>query len=167
VRNRALRDQLHAFSHAAAEKLNAALAEGAEIPFEVAESPGAKSVLYRYRPLSGQFVRERMAELRATDGYVAVLLALSKVEGTSAYLRVLGETYAPTSERDRSDAVLREFLARLYEDATTFEFDDGRFERAYNEFESAVYDDTVVTTVLAKPSGRLAGRMRSRTRWSV
>ena len=52
--------------------------------------PGAKSVLYRYRPLSGQFVRERMSELRATEGYVSVLLTLSKVEATSAYLRVLG-----------------------------------------------------------------------------
>jgi hypothetical protein len=153
VRNRALRDQLHAFSQAAAERLNAAIADGAEIPFEVAESPGAKSVLYRYRPLSGQFVRERMAELRAIEGYVSVLLAVSRVEGTSAYLRVLGETYAPTSERDRSDAVLREFLARLYEDMTTFEFDEGRFERAYAELESAVYDDTVVTTVLAPVLG--------------
>jgi hypothetical protein len=153
VRNRALRDQLHAFSQAAAEKLNAALADGAEIPFEVAESPGSKSVLYRYKPLSGQFVREHMVELRAADGYVAVLLAISKVEGTSAYLRVLGETYAPTSERDRSDAVLREFLARLYEDMSTFEFDEGRFERAYSEFESAVYEDVVTTTVLAPVLG--------------
>jgi hypothetical protein len=153
VRNRALRDQLHDFSQGAAEKLNAALADGAEIPFEVAENPGAKSVLYRYRPLSGQFIRERMVELRATEGYVQVLLALSKVEGTSAYLRVLGETYAPTSDRDRSDAVLREFLARLYEDMSTFEFDEGRFERAYTEFESAVYEDVVTTTVLAPVLG--------------
>ena len=153
MRNRALRDLLHSFSQAAAEKLNTALDEGAEVPFEVAESPGAKSVLYRYRPLSGQFVRERMSELRATGGYVAVLLALSKVEGTSAYLRVLGETYAPTSERDRSDAVLREFLARLYEDVTRFEFDERRFDRAYTEFESAVYEDVVTTTVLAPVLG--------------
>jgi hypothetical protein len=153
VRNRVLRDQLHAFSQAAGEKLNSALAEGAEIPFEVAESPGAKSVLYRYRPLSGQFVRERMCDLRVAEGYVSVLLALSRVDGTSAYLRVLGETYVPTSERDRSEAVLREFLARLYEDVTTFEFDDGRFERAYAELESAVYEETVVTTVLAPVLG--------------
>jgi hypothetical protein len=153
VRNKALRDQLHAFSQTAAERLNTALADGAEIPFEVAESPGSKSVLYRYKPLSGQFVRERMVELRSAEGYVQVILALSKVEGTSAYLRVLGETYAPTSERDRSDAVLREFLARLYEDMSTFEFDEGRFERAYSEFESAVYEDVVTTTVLAPVLG--------------
>jgi hypothetical protein len=163
VRNRDLRDQLHAFSQAAAEALNAALADGAEIPFEVAESPGAKSVLYRYRPLSGQFVRERMVELRSTEGYVPVLLALSKVEGTSAYLRVLGETYAPTSERDRSDAVLREFLARLYEDMSTFEFDEGRFDRAYSEFESAVYEDVVTTTVLAP----VVGIQLAEERWEL
>ena len=94
-----------------------------------------------------------MVELRSAEGYVQVILALSRVEGTSAYLRVLGETYAPTSERDRSDAVLREFLARLYEDMTTFEFDEGRFERAYSEFESAVYEDVVTTTVLAPVLG--------------
>jgi hypothetical protein len=157
VRNRALHDQLYSFAAVAAERLGTALLEGAEIPFEVDESPGATSVLYRYRPLSGQFVREHMGELRPADGFASALLALSKLEGSSAYLRVLGQTYVPASERDRAEAVLREFLARLFEDVTTFELDERRFERVYAELEATIYDNTVVTTVLAPlPGVRLA-----------
>jgi hypothetical protein len=160
VRNRALHDQLYSFAAVSAERLSTAVLEGAEIPFEVDESPGATSVLYRYRPLSGQFVREHMAELRAADGFAPALLALSKLEGSSAYLRVLGQTYVPASERDRAEAVLQEFLVRLYEDMTAFELDETRFERVYAELESTIYDDTVVTTVLAPLSGVRLGDER-------
>jgi hypothetical protein len=153
VRNRALHDQLRAFSERCAERLATALESGAEIPFEVGATPGGTSTLYRYRPLSAQFVRERLGELRALDGYGASLLALARVENLSAYLRALGSTYVPASERDRSEVVLREFIARLFEDVTAFEFDEQRFERAYRELESILHEDTAVTVVLAPMPG--------------
>jgi hypothetical protein len=163
VRNRALHDQLRAFGQGAAEHLTGCLESGAEIPFEVAETPGATSKLYRYRPLSSQFVRERFPELRAIDGFGQTVLGLARLEGSSAYLRVLGVDYVPAGERDRAEVVLREFLARLWDEATTFELDDRRFARAYAEFESVVYENTVVTTVLAPVIGvRLAAE-----RWDL
>jgi hypothetical protein len=156
MRNLVLHDQLRAFAERAAERLTAALEAGGEIPFEVAESPGASSTLYRYRPLSSRFVRERFGELRAIEGYGPLLLALGAVEGLSAYLRTLGSTYVPASDRDRAEAVLREFVARLWEDVTAFELDDQRFARTFRELESILYENTVVNVVLAPlPNVRL------------
>jgi hypothetical protein len=158
-----LHDQLRAFAEGAAAHLTGCVESGAEVPFEVAETPGAGSKLYRYRPLSGQFVRERFPELRAIDGFGPTVLGLARLEGSSAYLRVLGVDYVPAGERDRAEAVLREFLARLWDEATTFELEDRRFDRSYAELESVVYDNTVVTTVLAPLLGvRLAAE-----RWDL
>lgn len=153
MRNRGLHDQLHAFACAASERLGALLERGAEIPYEVAESPGARSALYRYRPLSDHFVREHFAELRTLPPFAEALAALARIEGVSGYLRVMGASYVPASERDRAEAALERLLARVWEEASTFELDGDRFERAYREFESTVYEDIAVNTVLAPVLG--------------
>jgi hypothetical protein len=163
VRNRALHDQLRLFAGEAAERLSSVVESGGEIPFEVAENPGARAILYRYRPLSAEFVRERFAELRSLGAYPAALSALARVEGVSAYLRVLGATYVPASERDRAEAALEQFLARVWEESSAFELDESRFERAYRELERVAYEDTAVNTVLAPLLGvQLAGE-----RWEL
>lgn len=126
---------------------------GSEIPFEVAENPGARSVLYRYRPLSDEFIAERFPELKGLGACADAIAALSRVEGVSAYLRVLGATYVPASERDRAEAALKMFLTRVWEESSSFELEDVRFERAYRELESIVYEDTAVNTVLAPVLG--------------
>ncbi len=149
MRNRALHDQLHDFAESASHLLSAALEAGAEIPYEVAESPGSRSVLYRYRPLSEQFVRERFREIRAMPGFAQTAEALARIEGVSGYLRVMGASYVPASERDRAAAAIERFLARVWEDSSSFELDGGRFERSYRELESVVYEDIAVNTVLA------------------
>ena len=153
VRNRAVHDQLHLFAGQAAERLEAAVQAGGEIPFEVAENPGARSVLYRYRPLSDEFIAERFPELKGLAAYPDAVAALARVEGVSAYLRVLGATYVPAAERDRAEAALKMFLTRMWEESSAFELDDARFERAYRELESIVYEDTAVNTVLAPVLG--------------
>jgi hypothetical protein len=163
VRNRVLHDRLFAFAEEAAEHLTKALESGLELEFEVDERPGQSSVLYRYRPLSDRFVRERFGELRELEGFGPAMLALGKVEGISSYLRVLGISYVPTSERDRAEAVLREFLARLWEDVSAFEHDAGRFDRTYSELESVVYENTVVSTVLAP----IVGVKLAAERWDL
>jgi hypothetical protein len=153
VRNRALHDQLQQFAASASHLLSAAVEAGAEIPFEVAESPGARSVLYRYRPLSGEFVRERFTDLKSMPGFRASADALARVEGVSGYLRVMGASYVPAAEGDRAEAAIERFLGRVWEDSSTFELDIPRFERAYRELESIVYEDTAVNTVLAPVVG--------------
>ena len=126
---------------------------GAEIPFEVAESPGARSVLYRYRPLSAEFVRERFTDLKSMPGFRLAADALTRIEGVSGYIRVMGASYVPAAERDRAEAAIERFLGRVWEDSSSFELDLPRFERAYRELESIVYEDTAVNTVVAPVVG--------------
>jgi hypothetical protein len=163
VRNRALHDQLHAFAGAASERLGELLLAGAEIPYEVAESPGARSVLYRYRPLSDDFVRNRFPELRVLPAFPEALAGLARIEGVSAYLRVMGTSYVPASERDRAEAALERFLARVWEESSSFDLEGDRFERAYRELESVIYEDTAVNTVLAP----LLGVTLAAERWDI
>jgi hypothetical protein len=163
VRNRALHDQLRLFAGQAADRLRAAVDAGNEIPFEVTEAPGARSALYRYTPLTGEFVRERFGELRSLEACAATVTALSRVEGTSAYLRVLGTSYVPAFEHDRAETTLAAFLCRLWEESSTFELEDPRFERAYRELESIVYEDTAVNTVVAP----LVGVRLAAERWDL
>ena len=161
MRNRALHDQLHAFARAASAAPRPLLEAGAEIPYEVAESPGSRSVLYRYRPLSDEFVRERFPELRALPALPrGAGRRLPRIEGVSAYLRVMGASYVPASERDRAEAALERFLGRVWEESSSFELEGDRFERAYRELESIVYEDTAVNTVLA-PAARRGPRRPS------
>ena len=153
MRNRTLHDQLYQFAESASHLLSAAVEAGAEIPFEVAESPGARSVLYRYRPLSDEFVRERFTDLKSMPGYGVALDALARLEGVSGYIRVMGASYVPAAERDRAEAAIERFLGRVWEDSSSFELDLPRFDRAYRELESIVYEDTAVNTVLAPVVG--------------
>jgi hypothetical protein len=157
VRDRALHDQLRAFAEGAREHLAERLEGGAEIAFEVAETPGATSVLYHYRPLSGDFVRDGFDEISELEGFGPAVLALSELKGGAAYLRALGAGEPPVSEHEQAEAVLREFLARLWDEVTVFELDDQRFQRAYAEFESIVYDGRFLAVVVAPLLGvRLA-----------
>jgi hypothetical protein len=160
VRNRALHDQLRLFAGQAADRLAAAVEAGSEIPFEVAEAPGSRSVLYRYTPLTGEFVRERAGDLRSLEAYSPTVAALARVEGTSAYLRVLGTSYVPAFEHDRAETTLIAFLCRLWDESSTFDLEGARFERAYRELEAIVYEDTAVNTVIAPLVGVRLGAER-------
>jgi hypothetical protein len=157
VRDRALHDQLRAFAERVREQLAGRVEAGAEIAFEVAEQPGARSVLYHYRPLSGDFVRDNFEALRELEGFDPLVLALSQIEGIAAYLRSLGAGEPPASECERAEAVLKEFLARLWEEVTVFELDDQRFQRTYSELESIVHEGTFLAVALVPLLGvRLA-----------
>ncbi|MEX0993380.1 MAG: hypothetical protein WDZ37_05220 [Solirubrobacterales bacterium] len=163
MRNRNLHDRLEGLAAHASERLGALLEAGAEVPYEVAENPGSRSVLYHYKPLSGQFLKERFGELRSIEGFESIVSALAGVEGTAAFLRAMGASYTPADERDRAEQVLRELLALVWDESTTFEFEQRSFDRAYQQFESIVYEDTVVNTVLAPLLGvRLAAE-----RWEI
>ena len=68
-------------------------------------------------------MRERFTDLRAMPGFAAAVDALGAIEGISGYLRVMGASYVPASERDRAEAAVERFLGRVWEDSTTFELE--------------------------------------------
>jgi hypothetical protein len=151
VRNLSLHDALAAFTSDAGSRLKRAAADGDEIPFEVIESdvPRGRIPLYCYRPLTGQFIRDRLGLLVALPSYAATARALESAGGVEVYLRAQGEAELPEQPRACADMALRCFLARVFAERSEFDFDGQRFERAYAELERALYQGRRMTEVVA------------------
>jgi hypothetical protein len=152
VRNTTLHGVIEAFTAEAAEQLEAETAAGAEIPFELVDTAGGprgRVPLYCYRPLTGAFIRERLGLLSALPSYAAALRALTALDGGEAYVRQHGESRVPADRRECADAALRVFLTSVFAERTEFDFDEDRFETAYEELERTLYDGRAVTTVVA------------------
>jgi hypothetical protein len=149
VHNSTLHATLEAFTADAAGQLAAATAGGAEIPFELVEEPGGTAPLYCYRPLTAAFIRDRGDMLAALPTYAPAARALTGLEGVEAYLRQRGEVRVPTDPRHRADQALRTFLAAVFAERSEFGLEPRRFEAAYAELETALYEGRCVTTVLA------------------
>ncbi|MBX5470069.1 MAG: hypothetical protein IRZ21_09245, partial [Thermoleophilaceae bacterium] len=141
MRNRALHDALRDFALEAAAVLEADLAAGAEIRFEVLEEPGSGATLYRYEPLTAEFIAERWHRLRALPTCSRAAEALGR--GAATYLRLQGRLGVD------AEPALQAMLERLYEQATSFAFPEERFERLYADVERSLYADTVRALVAA------------------
>jgi hypothetical protein len=160
VRNLTLHGLLEAFTRDAGMRLTLAAAAGDEIPFEVVPSAGVaargerrsrqplRSPLYCYRPLTADFIRERLGLLVALPTYAPAARALEGVGGTDAYLRARGELEIPDTPRTLADTALRLFLWRVFEERSEFGVDDARFELAYAELERAIYRGRCVTEMV-------------------
>jgi hypothetical protein len=152
---------LEAFTADAGMRLTLAASSGDEIPFEVVPSDTVaargsrpsrqplRSPLYCYRPLTTDFIRERLGLLVALPTYAPAVRALEGVGGADAYLRARGELEIPDTPRALADTALRQFLWRVFEERSEFGFDAARFELAYNELERAIYRGRCVTEMVA------------------
>jgi hypothetical protein len=152
VRNGTLHSVLETFTADAGSQLAAETARGAEVPFEVVATGGrspARTPLYCYRSLTGEFIRERGGLLEALPTYASAAQALTALEGVAAYLRQRGEPRIPEDARDRAVAALRSFLSSVFAERNEFGFDSVRFEAAYAELEHALYEGRSVNTVIA------------------
>ncbi|MBV9214038.1 MAG: hypothetical protein JOZ25_10390 [Actinobacteria bacterium] len=146
MRNRELHDALREFALEAAAQLTTDVDAGAEVAYDVVEEPGTGSVLYRYQPLTREFIDGRWDVLRTAPSCKRAAEALGS--GAELYLRVRGEPAAGDAE-----PALRAMLDRLYEDATDFHFPEERFARVYGEVERTLYEDSVRTAVVAAVAG--------------
>src|SRR3954451_9299968 len=114
MRNRALHDALRDFALDAAALLASELRAGHEIPFDVVEEPGRGPILYRYRPLTRQFLATRWDKLRELPTWEPAARVLGA--GATAYLRVCG-----LPEGADPGPALQAMIERLYEDSTSFD----------------------------------------------
>ncbi len=152
MRNLTLHGLLEAFTTDAGTRLDLAASEGDEIPFEVVETDGRRSgrlPLYCYRPLTADFIRARLGLLVALPTYAPAARALEGIGGLELYLRARGETNLSDEPRDLADAVLRDFLAQVFDERSEFAFDADRFEIAYQDLERTIYQGRCVTEVVA------------------
>jgi hypothetical protein len=148
MRNRQLHAALAAFAEEAAWQLASDATEGAEVPFEVVAAGGRDSPLYCYRPLTGDFITERVSLLGRLPSYLPALAALSDCGGLDAYLEHRGEP-VPRDARERAEATLRAFLARVFEDSSDFVLSPDRLQRALRELEDTLYRGRTETVVIA------------------
>ncbi len=153
MRNSTLHATLEAFTGDAAAQLQAETADGAEIPFEVTEERGGRTLLYCYRPLTDEFIDDRLGLLRTLPTYTAAVRALSEHESVEAYLRQRGEARIPAEPRARGDAALKLFLGAVFEERSQFSFEPRRFEVAYEELERSLYEGRCLNTVIAPVLG--------------
>jgi hypothetical protein len=153
MHNRALHDSLAAFVEEAAWQLAEEICGGAEVPFEVIEQGRASAPLYCYRPLTGRFISERIGALAKLPSYPAAAQGLEALPDLPGYLQARGRRVPPSEPRVQADAALQALLGAVWEDATDFVFDPGRFEVVYAELEAAAYDGYSLSVVLALVEG--------------
>lgn len=147
---------IEAFTAEAAGQLSAETARGAEIPFELARAGAhqrGRPALYCYRPLTGDFIGERLGLLSGLPSYAPALRALADREALGAYLQGRGEGRIPADRRGRADAALASFLSRVFAERSEFALDSERFTAAYEELEEALYAGMCVATVIAPVLG--------------
>ncbi len=157
MRNLTLHGALEEFTAEAGARLDLAASAGDQVPFEVVETDGVRSAgripLYCYRPLTGDFIRERLGLLVALPTYAPAARALEGVGGLELYLRARGHLRLPEESRSLTDLALRDFLSRVFEERSEFAFDTARFELAYEELERAIYQGRCVTEVVGALHG--------------
>jgi hypothetical protein len=146
MRNRELHDALREFALETAAMLSTELDAGEQLPYDVVEEPGTGSVLYRYLPLTADFIGARWDAIAAMPSAKRATTELGT--GAEAYLRLRGLPAA-----DDAEPALRAMLDRLYEDATDFQFPEERFDRVYAEVERTLYEGTMRTAVVATLHG--------------
>jgi hypothetical protein len=149
MHNRQLHGALAGFVEEAAWQLAAETADGAEIPFEVVRGGRRDSPLYCYRPLTADFIEQRVGLLSRLPSFLPAVHALSGLGRLGEYLESRGERGYPAEPRARAEFALRVFLSRVFEESTDFALSPERLERAYGEVESALYDGRTETVVIA------------------
>jgi len=141
MRNASLHAALRDFALEAASTLTAALESGDELGYDVAEEPGSGPVLYRYRALTAEYIGAHWPALAQLPALEAAARELGA--GATTWLRSHGRSGA------EAEPALRAMLERLYEDATSFDFPEERFNRVYDELERTLYDGTARVAVVA------------------
>jgi hypothetical protein len=155
MRDRMLHDSLCALTEDASRLLENLLADGAEIPFEVGDAgnderqPGMRGsvTMFAYRPLTAEFVSTHADRLRQLPTFENAAQNLARTRGVIAWLRVRNEPVLDVGELTHARLGVLAFLAAVWEDAERFEHWNDRFERAYNNLESVVLAERLVTTV--------------------
>jgi hypothetical protein len=127
VRDFLLNESLRRLSTEAATRFNAMVAEGEQIPFDVATDTAEDSAFYSYVPQTGRYVAERTAELHALPGWNAAREAVVEAGVASTYLEGRGEA-VPAEPGARAERMLEVFCINLWEGSTGFTLDRERLE---------------------------------------
>jgi hypothetical protein len=155
---RSLRFQaaLTEFVEAAAEVLQADIASGAEVPFELeprTRRGTSGTALYCYRALTGAFIAERLPAIERLPIHALAADALSSFDGLDRYLASMGIEAARTGTRDRVGAAMRCLLDDVFREQSDFELHRDRLEEALSRLECSAFAGSGELTLLATLHG--------------
>jgi hypothetical protein len=127
VRDFLLNESLRRLATEAATRFNAMVAEGEQIPFDVATDTAEDSPFYSYVPQTGRYVAERTEELHGLPTWNAAREAIVEAGVASTYLEARGEV-VPPEPGARAERMLEVFAIELFKDSSGFALDRGRLE---------------------------------------
>ncbi|HEV7585890.1 MAG TPA: hypothetical protein VGO14_08945 [Solirubrobacteraceae bacterium] len=156
MRSLTLQSALTEFAESAAGLLQADLADGAEIPFELDTPPtrGATSTpLYCYRALTGAFIAERQAALEGLPTRGEAARRLKAFDGLDSYLAIAGSEPARQTRPARVDAALIALLQDIFTDQTDFELRPERLQSALERLEQSALAGAGEVTLVATLHG--------------
>lgn len=127
VRDFLLSEALKRLTTEAATRLSTLVAEGDEIPFDVASEGPDASGFFSYVPLTGTYVIAHAEELRGLPGFAPAREAVVEAGVAAGYLELRGEV-VPADPGERAELMLTSFLAELWEGSAGFALDRERLE---------------------------------------
>jgi hypothetical protein len=127
VRDFLLNESLRRLATEAATRFNAMVAEGEQIPFDVATDTAEDSPFYSYVPQTGRYVADRTGELHGLPGWNTAREAVVEAGVASTYLEGRGEM-VPPEPGARAERMLEVFTVELFKDGNGFALDRGRLE---------------------------------------
>jgi hypothetical protein len=148
VRDFLLNETLRRLATEAATRFNAMVAEGEEIPFDVATETAEDSPFYSYVPQTGRYVAERAYVLHELPSWTAAREAIVEAGVAGTYLEGRGEL-VPAEPGARAERMLEVFFVALWEDGTGFTLDRERLEEQIStlDAETLSADDADVLIV--------------------
>jgi hypothetical protein len=142
---------------AAAAELSAALAAGAEVPFELESQRTRRGSgappLYCYRALTGEFIAARRSDLERLPSYAGAARLLEGFDGLDRYLANVGAEPARGDIRTRVRAAILALLSEVFEEQTDFELRPERLDAALERLERSTLAGAGQTTLIATLHG--------------
>jgi hypothetical protein len=153
MRSLTLQAALTEFAESAAALLQADLAAGAEIPFELDSRSTRRGLtstpLYCYRALTGAFIAERQAALESLPTRGEAARRLKAFDGLDSYLAIAGSEPARQTRPARVDAALIALLQDIFEEQTDFELRPERLQAALQRLEQSALAGAGEVTLVA------------------
>jgi hypothetical protein len=165
MRSRQLETALTEFVTQAADRLQAEIDGGAEVPFELSEKSarrgGSAARLYSYRALTGAFIEEHATQLTSLPAHAEAVGLLVDFDGLDRYLAASGGVADLTRMKAhaRAGAALRLLLGDVFDEQTDFDRRSDapqhgeRLEAALARLEHSTQASTSEVTLLASLHG--------------
>jgi hypothetical protein len=161
MRSLPVEEVLTEFVEAAAGHLAAAVAAGAEVPFELeqqrARARASAPSLYCYRALTDEFIAERRGELERLTSYNPAASALGCFDGLDRYLASANAEPASGDVRARVRAALQALLAEVFHEQTDFELRPERLRAALARVQRSALAGAGQTMLVATLHGLTIG----------